>query len=84
MQVPSLGQEDPPGAEMANCSEESACNAGDPGLIPGLGKLPGERNGNLLPYSCLESPMDKGAWRAPVRVVAKSWTWLNTHTQTGN
>ena len=44
--------------------KESACNAGDPGLIPGLGRSPGERNGNPLQYSCLENPMDRGAWRA--------------------
>ena len=40
----------------------SACNAGDPGLIPGLGRSPGEGNGNPLQYSCLENPMDRGAW----------------------
>ena len=39
----------------------SACNAGDPGLIPGLGRSPGEGNGNPLQYSCLENPMDGGA-----------------------
>ena len=40
----------------------SACNAGDPGLIPGLGRYPGEGNGNSFQYSCLENPMDGGAW----------------------
>ena len=40
----------------------SARNAGGPGLIPGLGRSPGEGNGNLLQYSCLENPMDRGAW----------------------
>ena len=40
----------------------SACNAGDPGLIPGLGRSPGEGNGNPLQYSCLENSMDRGAW----------------------
>ena len=44
-------------------SKESACDAGDPGLIPGLGRSPGEENGNPLQYSCLENPMDRGAWR---------------------
>ena len=44
--------------------EESACNAGDPGLIPELGRSPGEGNGNPLQYSCLENPMDGGAWWA--------------------
>ena len=39
----------------------SACKAGDPGLIPGLGRSPGEGNGNPLQYSCLENPMDGGA-----------------------
>ena len=40
----------------------SACNAGDPGSIPGLGRSPEEGNGNLLQYSYLENPMDRGAW----------------------
>ena len=40
----------------------SACNVGDPVSIPGLGRSPGERNGNPLRYSCLENPMDRGAW----------------------
>ena len=40
----------------------SACNAGDPGSIPGLGRSPGEGNGNPLQYSCMENPMDGGAW----------------------
>ena len=43
-------------------SKASACNVGDPGLIPGLGRFPGEGNGNLLWYSCLENPIDRGAW----------------------
>ena len=42
-------------------SKESACNAGDPDSIPGLGQSPGEGNGYLLQYSCLEKPMDRGA-----------------------
>ena len=46
--------------------KESACNEGDLGLIPGLGRFPGEENGNPLQYSCLENPMDRGAWRATV------------------
>ena len=52
----------------------SACNAGDPGSIPGSGRSPGEGNGNPLQYSCLENPMDGGAWWATVHGVAKSWT----------
>ena len=45
-------------------SKESACNAGDLGLISGLGRSPGEGNGYPLQYSCLENSMDRGAWRA--------------------
>jgi len=44
--------------------EESACNGGDPGLIPRLERFPGEENGYPLQYSCLENPMDRGAWWA--------------------
>ena len=51
-------------------SKESACNVGDLGLIPGLGGSPGEGNGNPLQYSCLENPIDRGAWRATVHEVA--------------
>ena len=58
----------------------SACNAGDPGLIPGLGRSPGEGNGNPLQYSSLENPMDRGAWYAIVHGVANSWTRLNNFT----
>ena len=61
-------------------SEESACNAGDPGLIPGSGRSPGEGNGNPLQYSCLENPNDRGAWQAIVHGVANSWTRLNDFT----
>ena len=46
--------------------KESACNAGDQGLIPGLGISPGEENGNALQYSCLENPMDGEAWWATI------------------
>ena len=52
-------------------------NAGDPGLIPGLGRSPGKGNGNPLQYSCLENPMDRGAWRAIVHGVAKNRTQLS-------
>ena len=52
---------------------ESACNAGDPGSIPGLGKYSGEGNGNPLQYSCLENSIDRGAWWATVHGVTKSW-----------
>ena len=57
-------------------SKESACNAGDLGLIPGLGRSPGEGNGNPLQYSCLENPMDREAQWASVHRVAKSWTQM--------
>ena len=51
--------------------KESVCNAGDPGSIPGLGRSPGEGNGNPLQYPCLENPMDRGAWWATVLGVAR-------------
>ena len=54
--------------------KESALNAGDLGLIPGLGRCPGEGNGYPLQYSCLENPMDRGAWWATVQGVSMSWT----------
>ena len=52
-------------------------NAGDVGLISGLGRSPGGGNGSPLQYSCLENPMGRGAWLATVQGVAKSCTWLN-------
>ena len=55
-------------------SKESACNVGDPSLIPGYGRSPGEGNGNPLQYSCLENSVDRGAWQAMVHGVTKSWT----------
>ena len=51
--------------------KESACNAGDPGSVPGLGRFPRKGNGNPLQYSCLEYPMDREAWRATVHGVAE-------------
>ena len=65
----------PGGSEV----KASACNAGDLGLIPGLGRSPAEGNGNPLQYSCPENPMDGGAWWATVHGVAKSWTWQRFH-----
>ena len=53
-------------------SKESACNAGDLGSNPGLGRFPGGGHGNPLQYSCLENPMDREVWW--VHEVAKSWT----------
>ena len=58
----------------------SAYNAGDPHSIPGSGRSPGEGNGNPLQYSCLENPMDGGAWQAAVHGVAESQTRLNDST----
>ena len=60
-----------------NCGKESACNAGttgDAGLIPGLGRFPGGGHHNPLQYSCVGSPMDRGAWQVTVHRAAKSWT----------
>ena len=61
--------------------KESACNAGDLGSIPGSGKSSGGGNDNPLQYSCLENSTDKGAWRATVHRVSKSWMQLS-HQQT--
>jgi len=55
-------------------SKESACNTGELGSIPGLRVSPGGGHGNLLQYSCLEDPMDRGAWRATAHGVTKSQT----------
>ena len=63
--------------EDSSDGKESAFNAGDLGLIPGLGISPGEGNGNLLQYSCLENPMDGRTWQARVHGVAKSRTRLS-------
>jgi len=54
--------------------KESACSAEDLGSIPGLGGSPGKGNGNPLQYSCLENPMDRGAWRTTVHEFTKSQT----------
>ena len=56
---------------MAQNGKESAYNVGDLGLIPGWEDSPGEEHGNTLQNSCLENPMDRGAWRATVHRVAK-------------
>ena len=52
------------------------------GSIPGSGRSRGGGNGNLLQYSCLKNPMDRGAWRATVQRDARIWTWLSTHAHT--
>ena len=54
--------------------KESAYEAGDQGSIPGIGRYPGEGNGNPLQYSCLENSMDREVWQATLRGVAKNLT----------
>ena len=54
--------------------KESACSAGDLGLIPGLGRSPGEGKGYPLQYACLENSMGRGAWLATAHGIVKSWT----------
>ena len=77
------------GFPHSSVGKESACNAGDPGSIPGLGRVPGDGNGNPLQYSCLGSPMDRGAWWATVHGVSSLGHILvtkppcnNVHTHT--
>ena len=64
------------GSPGGSDGKESACNAGDLGLIPGWGRSPGEGNGNSLQYSCLVNSMDWGAWHFTVHGITKSWTRL--------
>ena len=59
------------GFQGGSVGKNPPANAGDAGLIPGLGKYPGEGNSNPLQYSCLGNPMDRGAWWATVHGVAK-------------
>ena len=66
-----------PGFPGGSVGKESTCNVGDWDLILGLGRPPREGNGNPLQYSCLENPMDRGAWQATVHGVTKSWTQLS-------
>ena len=65
---------------MGSDSKVSAYNAEDTGSIPGWGRSPGEGNGNPLQYTCLENPMDGGAWWATVHGVAKSRIPLSDFT----
>ena len=60
------------GSPGGSDGKESACSVGNLDTIPGLGRSPGEGNGNPLQYSCLEDPMDGGAWQATVHGVTKS------------
>ena len=62
------------GFTVGSDNKASACNEGDVVSIPGLGRSPGGGHGNPLQYSCLEKPMDRGAWQATVHGVAKSYT----------
>ena len=72
----SLGTSSFGGFPGGSDSKESASNAGDPGLIPGSGRSPGEGNGFPLQYSCLENSMDGGAWQAAVHEITKRQIWL--------
>ena len=65
------------GVPGGSVDKQFACNAGDLNLIPRSERSPGEGHGNPCQYSCLENPMDRGAWWATVPRVAKSWTWLS-------
>ena len=62
----------------ASDGKESACSAGDLGSIPGSEKSPGEGDSNPLQYSCLEKPLDRGAWWAVAHRITKSWTRLRS------
>ena len=62
--------------------KESACNASDPGSIPGLGRSTGEGNGNPLYYSCLKNSRDRGVWQTAVHGVTKSQMLLTLFTFT--
>ena len=74
LQIPAAGfgvPQPPSGFPHSSVGKESACNTGDPGSIPGLGRSPGEGHGNPLQYPCLENPKDRGAWQATVHGVAR-------------
>ena len=73
----------PGGSEVKN-PPAKARDKGEAGLIPGLGRSPGEGNGYPLQCSCLENPMDRGAWRATIHRVAKSRTVLRDSTPMHN
>ena len=65
------------GSPHGSDGKESACNAGNQGLIPGSGRSPGKGNGNPLQFSCPENSMDREAWWAKVHRVSKNWTRLS-------
>ena len=70
-----------PGGSVVKNPHADAGDAGDMGSIPASGRSPGGRDDNPFQYSCLENSMDREAWRATVRRVVNSWTWLSTHAQ---
>ena len=72
----SDGEKGFPGGSVVENPSANARDAGEVGLIPGLGRSPGGGNGNSLQYSCLGNPMDRGAWWAAVYGVAQSQTQL--------
>ena len=65
------------GLPCGSDGEQSACSAGDPGLIPGSGRSSGEGNGNPSHYYCLENSMDREAWLITVHGIAKNWIQLS-------
>ena len=69
-------------AQLVKNLPANARDSRDKCSIPGLGRCPGEGNGNPLQYSCLGNPMDRGALQATVHGVAKSQTWLSVHAHT--
>ena len=71
-----------PSGAMVKNPPANAEDARDEGSVPGSGGSPGGGHGNPLQYCCLGNPMDRGAWRAAVHGIAKSWTPLRTHTHT--
>ena len=68
-----------PGSSVVKNPAATAGDTGNLGLIFGLGRSPGEGNGNPLQCSCLENSVDRGAWQAAVHAVAESQTQLSTH-----
>ena len=71
-----------PGGSVVKNLPANAGDSDNASSIPGSGRSPGGGNGNPLQYSCLENPMDRGAWKAAVHGVAKSWTQLSNRAQT--
>ena len=70
------------GFPRSSVGKQSACDTGDPGSIPGMGRSPGEGNGNPLQYSCLENPMNRGGWQVAVHGVTRVRHDLATNTFT--